>query len=482
MMKIYDSQDNVLKEFVPIEENKVKMYVCGLTPYDKMHVGHIRTYMFFDVVYRYFNYLGYEVNYVQNITDIEDKVFKRAFELEIHPLELTKSVMVVATEEMNKLNILKPTKFLTVSDNIDIIIDLIKRIKEKGYAYLSDGDVYFSVMKFKDYGALSKQKIEELKSGARISEHEKKESPLDFTLWKSSKENEVVYDSPWGKGRPGWHIECSAIAQNYLGETIDIHGGGRDLIFPHHENEKAQSESASNKRFVNYWMHSGFLTINGEKMSKSLNNFITAGELIEKYEPNVIRWYLLSRHYRSPIDFSFHYFDEVKTHLDRMYDSIETSRVLIDNIEKTQVSESVKVEVDEYVKNFHDSMQNDFETPTSLVQINELVKLLNKIIQSQENYESLDYVLEKILELTEILGLHITFKSDDSYLKYLEPILEKYEISFHNLNEAVVKLLNLRESLRKDKKYEESDEIRDHLKKAKIFVDDLKGKTIWRRS
>lgn len=481
-MKIYDSQDNILKEFVPVEENKVKMYVCGLTPYERMHVGHVKTYIFFDVVFRYFNYLGYDVNYVQNITDIEDKVFKKALELEIHPLELTKSVMVVASEEMIKLNILKPTKISTVSENILPIINLIERIQQKGYAYSSDGDVYFSVMNFKEYGSLSKQKIEELKSGARIAEHEKKESPLDFALWKSSKENEVVYDSPWGKGRPGWHIECSAIAQKYLGETIDIHGGGRDLIFPHHENEKAQSESASGKRFVNYWMHTGFLTINGEKMSKSLNNFITAGDLIEKYEPNVIRWYLLTRHYRSPIDFAFNFFDEVKIHMERTYDSIETARVLIDNIEKTQVSESIKIEVDAHVKTFHESMQNDFETPTALVQINELVKMLNKIIQSQENYESLDYVLEKILEVSEILGLHIHFKPDDSYLKSLEPVLEKHNISYHNLNEAVVKLLNLRENFRKEKKYVESDEIRDSLKNANIFVDDLKGKTIWRRN
>jgi cysteinyl-tRNA synthetase len=382
---------------------------------------------------------------------------------------------------MNKLNILKPTKLLTVSDNIDSIINLIEKIKEEGYVYVSEGDVYFSVLKFKDYGTLSKQKIEELKSGARISEHEKKESPLDFTLWKSSKENEVVYDSPWGKGRPGWHIECSAISHKNLGDTIDIHGGGRDLIFPHHENEKAQSESATGKRFVNYWMHTGFLTINGEKMSKSLNNFITAGDLIERYEPNVIRWYLLSRHYRSPIDFAFIFFDEVKTHMDRMYDSIETARVLIDNIEKTQVSESIKIEVDEYVKTFHESIQNDFETPTALVQINELVKIINKITQSQENYESLDYVVEKILELTEILGIHIHFKADDEYLNYLGPVLKKYEVPHHNLNEAVNNLLKKRDELRKEKKYVESDEIRDSLKQANVFVEDLRGKTIWKR-
>ena len=481
MMKIYDSQDNILKEFMPINENEVRMYVCGLTPYERMHVGHVKTYIFFDVVYRYFKYLNFNVNYVQNITDIEDKIFKKALELNVHPLDLTRNVMETVMKEFHQLNILKPTKIVTVSDNIDSIIELINKIQEKGYAYVSEGDVYFSVLKFKDYGTLSKQKIDELKSGIRITEHEKKESPLDFALWKASKENEVVYKSPWGVGRPGWHIECSAISQKYLGETIDIHGGGRDLIFPHHENEKAQSESSTGKRFVNYWMHTGFLTINGEKMSKSLNNFITAGDLIEKYDPNVIRWYLLSRHYRSPIDFAFNFFDEVKIHLDRTTDSIETARVLIDNTEKTEISESIKIEVDEHVKLFHESMQNDFETPTALVHINEIVKILNKTIQSQENHGSLDYVVEKILELTEILGIHIHFKSDDEYLKSLESILKKYELPFHNLNEAVTNLLNKREELRKSKKYVESDEIRDYLKNAHIFVEDLKGKTIWRR-
>lgn len=480
-MKIYDSQDNILKEFKPVNEKEVKMYVCGLTPYDKMHVGHVRTYMFFDVVYRYFKNIGYDVNYVQNVTDIEDKVFKRAGDLKIHPLELTKKVMEQATHEMYKLNINKPTNVVTVSENIQTIIDLIKRIQEKGYAYVSEGDVYFSVLKFESYGSLSKQKIDELKSGIRITEHEKKESPLDFALWKASKENEVVYDSPWGVGRPGWHIECSAISQKYLGETIDIHGGGRDLIFPHHENEKAQSESSTGKRFVNYWMHTGFLTINGEKMSKSLNNFITAEDLINRYEPNIIRWYLLSRHYRSPIDFSFDFFDEVKIHFDRMYDTIETARVLVDSTEKNVISEKIKLDVDGYVKLFHESMKNDFETPTALVQINELIKMLNKIIQSQQDYESLDYVIDKILELTEILGIHILFKPDEGYIVSLKPLLEKYKLPYHNLDEAVNNLLEMREGLRKLKKYSESDEIRDTLKNSKIIVEDLKGKTLWRR-
>jgi len=479
-MKIYDSQDNLLKEFVPVKSNLVQMYVCGLTPYDRMHVGHVRTYVFFDVVHRYFKNLNYEVKYVQNITDIEDKVFNRAHELKIHPLELTKKNMEIALKEMDELNILRPTQIQTVSDNIPAIIDLIKKIESKGYAYVSEGDVYFSILKFKSYGELSKQKIDELKSGVRITEHDKKESPLDFALWKSSKENEVVYDSPWGKGRPGWHIECSAISQKYLGETIDIHGGGRDLIFPHHENEKAQSESSTGKRFVNYWMHSGFLTINGEKMSKSLNNFITAGDLIEKYEPNVIRWYLLTRHYRSPIDFAYNFFDEVKIHFDRIYDSIETARVINDNYTSEKVSEEIVSECESYVKSFHESMQNDFDTPSALVQINELVKLLNKSIQS-EKYGSLTYIIEKIIELNGILGIKIVLKTDESYINSLKPILEKHNLSLDNLNNAIMKLIEIREELRKNKKYTESDEIRDSLKNANIFIEDFKGKSFWRR-
>lgn len=482
MMKIYDSQDAVVKEFIPIDKNEVKMYVCGLTPYDKMHVGHVRTYMFFDVVYRYLNSLGYNVNYVQNITDIEDKVFNRARELNVHPLKLTEDIMKSATSEMHKLNISKPTKVVAVSESIPIIIDLISKIEKRGYAYVSEGDVYFSVIKFESYGSLSKQKIEELKSGIRITQHEKKKSPLDFVLWKSNKEEEIIYDSPWGKGRPGWHIECSAISQKYLGDSIDIHGGGRDLIFPHHENEKAQSESASGKRFVNFWMHTGFLTINGEKMSKSLNNFITAEDLINKYDSNVIRWYLLTRHYKSPIDFSYDYFDEVKIHMDRMIDSIETARVLIDRTVENEVAEIIKKEVDSIVTLFHESMKNDFETSTALVQINELVKMLNKIIQSQENYESLDYVLNQFLILMEILGFYIVYKPSGDYVDSLKPILEKHNIKYKDLNEAVHKLLTLRDDLRSEKRYTESDEIRNSLKNANIHVEDLKGKTLWRRA
>lgn len=480
-MIIYDSFDAKEKVFVPVSAGRVHMYVCGLTPYDRMHIGHLRTYVFFDVVRRYFEYKGLEVIYVQNITDVEDKVFNRAKELGIHPLELTERNMKKALEEMDALNIKRPTILQKVSENIPAIISLIEKIIERGYAYESDGDVYFSVLKFKEYGKLSKQKIDELISGARVEVGEKKHNPLDFALWKKSKENELVFDSPWGKGRPGWHIECSAISSKYLGDTIDIHGGGRDLIFPHHENEIAQSEAASGKKFVNYWMHTGFLTINGEKMSKSLNNFVTAGDVISRYEPNTIRWYLLTRHYRSPIDFSFEALEEAKKHMERITNMLEFARVAIERNSGTD--RNIEAEVDRWKSEFFSAMENDFNTANALVALNEIVKIINKSLNDKNVHgESLRYALNELLTLLGILGISIALKRDEEYIEKLKPICSEYDVNIEGgLYGAVESLLAVRENARKEKRYADSDKIRKALADAKIIVEDIGSSSLWRR-
>ncbi|MCX8200028.1 MAG: cysteine--tRNA ligase [Candidatus Micrarchaeota archaeon] len=480
-MIIYDSFEAREREFIPVKDGHVRMYVCGLTPYDKMHIGHLRTYVFFDVVRRYFESKGFEVLYVQNITDVEDKVFQRAAELGIHPLKLTEMNMKKALEEMDALNIKRPTLLEKVSDNVPAIISLIEKIIENGYGYESSGDVYFSVLKFKGYGKLSKQKIDELMSGARVEPGEKKHNPLDFALWKSSKENEVVFDSPWGKGRPGWHIECSAIASKYVGGTLDIHGGGRDLIFPHHENEIAQSEAATGHKFVNFWMHTGFLTINGEKMSKSLNNFITAEDVLSRYDANVIRWYLLTRHYRSPIDFSFEGLDETKKHIEKMMNAIEFARVAIERPRGTD--DSIESEVEAQKKAFHDAMEHDFNTANALVAINELIRIINKSLTNSEVHpKSLRKAVDVLIETLGILGIKVSLKQDDAYIKRLEGICKEHGISTEDgLFIAVEKLLSARESLRKGKRYADADKIRSALAASGIVVEDIGGTSLWRR-
>ncbi|MEM3363960.1 MAG: cysteine--tRNA ligase [Candidatus Micrarchaeia archaeon] len=480
-MIIYDSFEACEREFVPVKEGQVRMYVCGLTPYDKMHVGHLRTYIFFDVVRRYFESLGFEVLYVQNITDVEDKVFQRAAEKGVHPLKLTEENMKQALEIMDALNIKRPTLLEKVSENIPAIISLIEKIIANGYAYESSGDVYFSVLKFKDYGKLSKQKIDELMCGARVEPGEKKRNPLDFALWKSSKENEVVFDSPWGRGRPGWHIECSAISSKYIGGTIDIHGGGRDLIFPHHENEIAQSEAATGQKFVNYWMHTGFLTINGEKMSKSLNNFITAEEVLAKYRPEVIRWYLLTRHYRSPIDFSFEGLEETKRHIEKMMNAIEFARVAIER--SSGIDRSIEDEVETQKRVFHAAMGQDFNTANALVAINEIIKIINKSISNKDVYpESLRKAVDELIGLLDILGIPVALKGDKEYEMRLERICMEHGIPMGDgLFVAVEKLLAIRESLRKEKRYADADKIRSALADAKIIVEDVGGVSLWRR-
>ncbi|MGC8923961.1 MAG: cysteine--tRNA ligase [Candidatus Micrarchaeia archaeon] len=479
-MRLFDSFENGIREFIPVKEGYVHMYVCGLTPYDNMHIGHLRTYVFFDVVRRYFEHKGYTVIYVQNITDVEDKIFNRAKELNVHPLKLADDNARTAYYEMEKMNILRPTFVVKVSEEIPAIISLIQRIIDNGYAYVSGGDVYFSISKFHRYGRLSRQKLDELMAGVRVEPGENKRNPLDFALWKKSDENVAVFNSPWSIGRPGWHIECSAISTKYLGETIDIHGGGRDLIFPHHENEIAQSESATGKKFVNYWMHTGFLTINGEKMSKSLGNFITAADVLGKYSPNVIRWYMLTRHYRSPIDFSYAYLDEIVKHFERIDSTIEFARVYA---QRDVIGPDISDDIKRLVAEFHDAMDDDFDTPRALASVNEIVRMINlHIRENSASGRSIYTAITELINLLTILGFSVVLKEDGKYVKLLTDVCKKYSVDVEqDLFYIVEGLFAKRDELRKEKRYAESDEIRAAIKKAGIVVEDMGKQSIWRR-
>lgn len=324
MIKIFNTLTNKKEEFVPQKDKEVSMYICGITPYDSVHLGHARAYVAFDVIKRHFINRGYKVSHIQNFTDVDDKIIKRANEKHISPSQLAQTFIDDYFVQMDKLNILKANTYPRVTQMMPEIINFIKVLIEKGVAYQVDGDVYFNVDKFSDYGKLSNRKLEDLKAGARVQINDDKHSPADFALWKKSKENEpedVCWDSPWGKGRPGWHIECSVMSSKLLGDTLDIHGGGQDLIFPHHENEIAQSESKSGKQFVRYWIHNGFVTINKEKMSKSLGNFFTLQDIFKKYDPRIIRYYLMSQHYKTPLDFSDFALEAAKSALQGLDDA-----------------------------------------------------------------------------------------------------------------------------------------------------------------
>jgi len=321
-MKLYNTMTNKIEEFKTIEENKVKMYVCGPTVYNYIHLGNARPIVVFDTLARYFKYRGMEVNYVQNFTDVDDKIINKSIEEGISASEVSEKYIKCFFEDINRLNILESVKRPKVTENMAEIIEIIQKLIDNGFAYEKDGDVYFEVKKYKDYGKLSNQKIEELELGARIDVSDIKKNPVDFALWKKKKDGEPFWESPWGQGRPGWHIECSAMAKKYLGDTFDIHGGGQDLVFPHHENEIAQSKCAYHGNFANYWLHNGFIQINGDKMSKSLGNFFLLREILEKFSGNVVRLFILSTHYRKPINFSFENMEDTKKALQNIVKSM----------------------------------------------------------------------------------------------------------------------------------------------------------------
>lgn len=454
-MKLFNSYSNKLEEFKPIEDNKVKMYVCGPTVYDNAHLGHARCYITWDVLYRYLKFKGYDVTYCRNVTDVDDKILKKADTEGKTPEEVSSYWYKMFTESMNALNNLKPDKEPFATKTLGEMIGMVKELIAKGYAYETNGDVYFRVSKFSNYGQLSKQPIDSLMSGARIEVGVQKENPLDFALWK--KDEKFGYKSPWGIGRPGWHIECSAMIRKFLGKTIDIHAGGADLIFPHHENEIAQSECANGCKFVNYWLHNGFVTINKEKMSKSLGNFLTINDLLKSYDANTIRFFILTNHYRMPVEFSDEALQSAAAGVKRML-----------NAKQTKIDDSLDITKTEEYKQFVEAMDEDLNTSKALAVLFDLTTKANK------NVEGAFTILYK---LATTLGF--TFEkaklSDDEIKSILEKINSELGKSYNTMEE----LIEDRKNARAEKNWDLADKIRVALDNVGIVLKDSKEGTSW---
>ncbi|HWO78571.1 MAG TPA: cysteine--tRNA ligase [Bacillus sp. (in: firmicutes)] len=462
-IQIYNTLTRKKEEFTPIEPGKVKMYVCGPTVYNYIHIGNARPVIVFDTVRRYLMFRGYDVQYVSNFTDVDDKIIKAANELKEDVHTLTERFIQAYFEDIAALGAEKATLHPRVTENIDTIIEFIQTLIDKGYAYESGGDVYFRTRRFQGYGKLSHQSIDELQIGARIEVGEKKEDPLDFVLWKAAKENEIKWSSPWGDGRPGWHIECSAMARKYLGDTLDIHAGGQDLAFPHHENEIAQSEALTGKPFANYWMHNGYINIDNEKMSKSLGNFILVHDIIQELNPQVLRFFMLSVHYRHPINFSRELVENAAKSLERLKTSFqnlqhrkEISVNLGENDEKwLKIIQSLH---DEFVK----EMDDDFNTANGISVLFELAKQANYyLMEKNSSVEVLDAFINKFKDFFSVLGITI----------------EEQEL----LDEEIEALIEQRIQARKDRNFTLADEIRDRLKEQNIILEDTPQGTRWKR-
>lgn len=477
-MKLYNTMTNKIEEFKTIEENKVKMYVCGPTVYNYIHLGNARPIVVFDTLARYFEHKGMEVEFVQNFTDVDDKIINKSIEEGISASEVSEKYIKYFFEDINRLNILESVKRPKVTENMAEIIEIIQKLIDNGFAYEKDGDVYFEVKKYKDYGKLSNQKIEELELGARIDVSEIKKNPVDFALWKKKKDGEPFWESPWGQGRPGWHIECSAMAKKYLGNTFDIHGGGQDLVFPHHENEIAQSKCAYHGNFANYWLHNGFIQINGDKMSKSLGNFFLLREILEKFSGNVVRLFILSTHYRKPINFSFENMEDTKKALQNIVKSMNKFENIVEKYKNEKI-ENVKnsefsQKIDEFDKKFEDAMDEDMNTPQALATIFDQIRETNKFISTNENeFSTIYYEIKKSYDslkqkIENVFGIAIeaenAVKEEDG---------ENMELT----KKLIELLIKLRSEARSEKNFKLSDEIRDELKALGVEIKDNKDGT-----
>ena len=461
-MKIFNTMSRRKEEFVPVDPNEVKIYACGPTVYNFIHIGNARPLCVFDVLRRYLEYRGYNVKFVQNFTDVDDKIIKRANEENCAFEEISEKYIKEFWTDAHGLNFKDATVHPKATENIDEIIDIIKTLEEKGYAYAVDGDVYYRTLKFKDYGKLSHQPIDDLQSGARIAVGDKKEDPLDFALWKAAKEGEPYWDSPWGKGRPGWHIECSAMNKRYLGNTIDIHCGGQDLIFPHHENEIAQSEAANGCMFSKYWMHNGYINVDNVKMSKSLGNFKTVREIADVYGYEVIRYFLISSHYRSPINYNLEIIEQCKSALERLYNCRESLDFSIKNA-KTDIAddEEILALIDSRKEQFINSMDDDLNTADGIAAVFDLVSDINtKIINKEVSKNVCQKAADMFDELTGVLGLVYNRKSN--YIK-----------------EDIEKLIEERQQARANKDWATADRIRDELKAQGITLKDTPQGVTW---
>ncbi len=455
-IKLYNTMTRQKEEFVPVTEGEVKMYVCGPTVYNYFHIGNGRTFIVFDTIRKYFEYKGYNVKFVQNFTDIDDKLIKKANEEGTTVENVAKRYIEEYYTDADNLGIKRATHNPKATEYVGKIIKFIKDLESKGYAYSKEGDVFFRTKKYDGYGKLSKQSIEDLEAGSRIEVDSRKEDPMDFVLWKAQKEGEPGWNSPWGCGRPGWHIECSVMASELLGETIDIHGGGADLSFPHHENEIAQSESRHGKNFAKYWMHSAYLNINNQKMSKSLNNFFTAREILEKYDAEVVRLFMLSGHYRNPINFSIDLLESAKSGLERLYNSIRNLEHIEIHGEDRDFSDTEKQlyeKILSYKEKYIESMDDDFNTADAIGHIYEMVKEINTSVNESSSKKLATLALEIIRELGSVLG-----------------ILQK--VSEEEFSDEIKSLVEERQQARKNKDFKLADEIRDKLKEMGIVVED----------
>ena len=474
-MKLYNTMTNKIEEFKTIEENKVKMYVCGPTVYNYIHLGNARPIVVFDTLARYFEHKGMKVEFVQNFTDVDDKIINKSIEEGTSASEVSEKYIKYFFEDISKLNILDSVKRPKVTENMAEIIEIIQKLIDNGFAYEKNGDVYFEVKKYKDYGKLSNQKIEELELGARIDVSEIKKNPVDFALWKKKKDGEPFWESPWGQGRPGWHIECSAMAKKYLGDTFDIHGGGQDLVFPHHENEIAQSKCAYHGNFANYWLHNGFIQINGDKMSKSLGNFFLLREILEKFSGNVVRLFILSTHYRKPINFSFENMEDTKKALQNIVKSMNKFENIVEKYKNEKI-ENVKIsefsqKIDEFDKKFEEAMNEDMNTPQALATIFDQIRETNKFISTNESeFSTIYYEIKKSYDslkakIENVFGIPIE----------VENAVKEEEGENMELTKKLIELLiKLRSEARSEKNFKLSDEIRDELKKLGVEIKDNK--------
>ena len=469
-MQIYNTLTKSKQTFKPLEEGKVKMYVCGPTVYNLIHIGNARPMMVFDTVRRYMEYKGYEVNYVSNFTDVDDKIIKAANEEGVDPSVISERYIEECKKDMASLNVKPATTHPKATEEIDGMLEMIQTLIEKGYAYVAkDGTVYYSTRKFKDYGKLSHKNLDDLQGGMRsllVSGEDQKEDPLDFVLWKPKKEGEPFWVSPWCEGRPGWHIECSVMSRKYLGEEIDIHAGGEDLIFPHHENEIAQSEAANGKPFAKYWMHNAFLNIDNRKMSKSLGNFFTVRDILEKYDAQVLRFFMLSAHYRSQLNFSADLMEAAKNSLDRILTAADRARDFLSKAEEGEIKENELAlikEAESFRAKYEEAMDDDFNTADAIAAIFELVKFMNTNI-TEESTKAFDAaLLAELTELMDILGLNTERKAE-------------------LLDADIEKLIEERQAARKEKNFARADEIRALLLEKGIILEDTREGVKWKRA
>ena len=463
-LKIFNTLSGEKDEFVPLTPGRVRMYVCGVTVYDSAHLGHCRFLITFDVIYRYLRFLGFDVTYVRNFTDVDDKIIKRANEEQVSWETITQRYIGEFHQDGEALGLLAPSVEPLATQHIAEIIDIIEQLEAKELAYRIDGDVYYSVAGFPSYGKLSRKNIDELEAGARVEVDERKRSPLDFALWKSSKPGEPTWDSPWGPGRPGWHIECSAMSTKYLGQPFDIHGGGRDLIFPHHENEIAQSEGAYGEPLARFWLHNGFLNINQEKMSKSLGNFFTIREILEEFDAAALRHYFLASHYRSPMDFSKEGLSEAARATDRIYETIE-------RLDHSTTAREQAVPDSALLESFRQEMDDDFNTPRALALIFDEVRALNRLLDEKKT-QGVEKRGAALRAMCDTLGL----LRDGYFERKKQRFLKKGNLTAVRIEESIGR----RDRARLEKNWQEADRIRDALGREGIVLEDTAKGTLWK--